>query len=155
MTISIEILNGLNLAVNQFRLQGDVDEDKKLSIVLLLEQINEAVTACLDGYKASGEIPPAALAKFLTGCEESITLMGKTLDKTTRINIKSVIAQARIFDDDLEKSLDQYKPRLLKILMLGNSIRSLFISSIAINKVVNALAQLNSTSRQLKSQGNG
>jgi len=149
MAISIEILNGINLAVNQLKPRGDENKDTKQSLALLIEQINEAITVCLNIYRESGEIPPVPLAKFLASCEEIVALMGNTLDKTTRRSIKSVLAQARIFDEDLEKSLDQYNQKLLKALVLGSPIKSLFISSLAIKKVAKASAQLSTASQQL------
>ena len=149
MAISTDIINGITGSINHVAAQGDLGEEERIKVLRTLDDINAAIDDCITGFRDTGVVSHLPLARFLNSCKVMKQLLGDDMDKKTTNELRSVLVNAKMFDDDLEVSLGNFKPKLLKVLMLGSPVKSLFSSSRASNKVLGACAKLKQAGEQL------
>lgn len=151
MALTIDIINGITKSVEQLAIQNKVEDSERNDIVKTLNELSSSILECLEAYRASNRIPHVGLARFLGHCKSIKRLLGDRLDRNTTNTLRSVLLNAQMFDEDLESSLKNFKPKLLNVLVLGPPIHSFFSSSRAIKKLADAIIQLDKAAEKIKS----
>jgi len=150
MTLTIDIINGITMSVEQLATQNKIEESDRKDIVKVLSEMSSTINECINAYRESKRIPHTGLAQFLNHSKAIKRLLGDVLDKNTTDKLRNVLLNAQMFDKDLETSLENFKPKLLNVLVFGPPIHSFFSSNRAIKKLQNAIFLLDKAAEKIK-----
>lgn len=150
MALTIDIINGISMSVEQLATQNKIEESKRNDITKILESMDSSICECIEAYRETKRIPYSGLARFLDSCKAIKRMLGDDLDNDTTNTLRNVIVNAQMFDKDLEKSLKNFKPKLLNVLVLGPPIHSFFSSDRAIKKLQDAMNRLDRAAEKIK-----
>ena len=150
MALTIDIINGVTKSVEQIATQNKVEDSERNNIVRALNDMSTSIYECIEAYRVSKRIPYTGLAQFLNHSKAIKRLLGDRLDKSTTNTLRNVLLNAQMFDKDLATSLENFKPKLLNVLVFGPPIHSFFSSHRAIKKLQDATIRLDNAAEKLK-----
>lgn len=150
MALAIDIINGIAKSLEQLGAQNAFNQADTHKLTESLEHLDSSIRECIDGFQETKRIPHIGLARFLNHCKAIKRLLGDGLDKNTTNTLRNVLVNAQMFDKDLETSLENFKPKLLNVLVFGPPIHSLFSSNRAIRKLQDAMSRLDKAAEKIR-----